>query len=151
MTASTSATNTICARSVRRIKRSPNRRPREGGDLVSALIEAWNVIFKRGPRVRGDDGLGVPPVTEAVDRVDGGERRVYRLELAPDALHVRGDGRVVDHDVRIAHQALAILDVARIARERVHEPELGQREIDRRLAPGRLEALHVEAQRAALE
>src|SRR3954470_2391346 len=124
MTASTSATSTICARSVRRIQLS---------------------------RRRFNAASGVPSIPEAVDSVDGGELRIYRLELAPDALHVRGDGRVVDHDVRIAHQALAILDVARIARERVHEPELGQREIDRRLTPGRLEALHVEAQRPALE
>src|SRR5690349_24302248 len=116
MTASTSATSTICARSVSRMRIS-----------------------------------GVPAVAQTVHRVDGVEGAVHRLELAADALHVRGDGRVVDHDVRVAHQRFAILDVPGIASERVHEPELGEREIDRRAAPARLETLHVELERPALD
>src|SRR5207247_9841038 len=76
---------------------------------------------------------------------------IYGLELAPDALHVRGDGRVVDHDVRVAHQLLAVLDVPGKARERMHQPEFREREIDRGVAPRGLEALHVEPERPALE
>src|SRR5437773_10544796 len=94
---------------------------------------------------------GVPAISQAVDRVDGGESCVHGLELAPDALHVRSDGRVVDHDVRVAHQLLAVLDVPGEARERMHQPEFRQREIDCGVAPRGLEALHVEPERPALE
>ena len=79
------------------------------------------------------------------------EAGVDALELAADALDVRGDGRVVDHDVRVAHQLVAVLHVPREARERVHQPELGQREVDDLAAPRDREALHVQAQRAALD
>src|SRR5262249_29875717 len=62
------------------------------------------------------------PIAKAIDRVDRGELTIDRLEFPADPLDVRGDGRVVDHDVRVAHQLLAILDVAGKARERMHQP-----------------------------
>ena len=68
--------------------------------------------------------------------------------LRADALHVRGDGAVVDHHVGVAHQRVAVLHVAGMARERVHHPELGQREVDGRAAPGRGHALRRRARAA---
>ena len=67
--------------------------------------------------------------------VDPVERRVERQELAPDALDVRRDRAVVDDDVGVAHQRVAVLDVAGMARERVHHPELGEREVDALAVP----------------
>src|SRR5436190_20845646 len=100
---------------------------------MTARTSATSTSFERRPtRKRTRCFSGVPSISEAVDGIDRAEFLVGGLELAPDALDVRGDGGVVDHDVRVAHQLLAILHMARIARERVHQPELGQREIDAR-------------------
>ena len=51
--------------------------------------------------------------------------------------------------LRVAHQRVAVLDVAGKARERVHHPELGQREVDALAVPVRGQPLHVERERAA--
>src|SRR6185369_1022802 len=102
-------------------------------------------------RVTFMGGSGVPAVAEAVDRVDGDERRVGGLELAADPLHVRSDRGVIDDDVRVAHELLALLHVAREARQGMDEPELGQRQLHGAAVPRGLEALHVELERAALE
>jgi hypothetical protein len=75
--------------------------------------------------------------------------RVDCGELAADALDVRRDRAVVDDDVRIAHQAVAVLHVARILGERMDHPELGQRQVDAPAVPLRHEALRVERQRPA--
>ena len=79
------------------------------------------------------------------------KRRIDRLELAPDALHVRRDRAVVDDDVGVAHQRIAVLHVAGKARERMHHPELGQREVHALAVPVDGEALQVERKRSALE
>jgi len=88
---------------------------------------------------------------DAVDGVDGVERRVRGEKLAADALDVRGDGAVVHHQVGVTHQLLPALHVLGKLGERVHHPELGERELDRLLAPVHAEALQVERERAALE
>src|SRR6185295_888711 len=106
-------------------------------------------IASRGPARRT---LLLPPaVAHAVDALDAVEAGVERHELLADALDVRGDRAVVHHHARLAHQLLAVLDVAGMARERVDDPELRQREVDARAAPARDDPLHVEAQRSALD
>src|SRR6266540_4590287 len=102
-------------------------------------------------KLRRMPASSVPAVAEAVDRIDRPELLVDGLKLAPDALDVRRDGRVVDDDVRVAHQLLPVLDVARKARERMHQPELGQREVHGVSAPRGLEALHIESERHTLQ
>src|SRR5512135_2680737 len=94
---------------------------------------------------------GLPAVAHAVDRVDSVERGIDGEELVPYALHVRSDRGVVDDQVCFAHQLVAILDVARELGERVHHPELRQRERDGSTLPAYAEALQVERERAALE
>ncbi len=64
-------------------------------------------------------------------------------------LDVRGDGVVVQDHVRGVHQLLPVLDVSRIARECVHDPELRQRQSHRRAVPCRLHLLAVDRQRTA--
>ena len=41
--------------------------------------------------------LGVREKPPGDDDLDGRERRIHREEFLADALHVRGDGAVVDH------------------------------------------------------
>src|ERR1700728_3425824 len=53
----------------------------------------------------------IPHTVRGLDRI---EARIERLEFASDALHVRGDGVVVEHDIRRIHQLLAILHVPRM-------------------------------------
>src|SRR5579871_499811 len=57
-----------------------------------------------------------PSIPHAVHRLDRVEARLERLELASNALHVRGDRVVVEHDVRRIHQLLPVLDVPGMAR-----------------------------------
>src|SRR4051812_5111098 len=86
----------------------------------------------------------VPAVTHAVDRRNAAKRRIQRDELAANALDVRSDGAVVDDDAGVAHQAVAILDMAGESRHRMHHPELGQGEIDAPAVPLGGQALKVE-------
>jgi hypothetical protein len=78
-----------------------------------------------------------------VDRV---ERGIDRDEFLAHALDVRGDGRVVDHDLGVAHQLVAAFHMARKAYERVHHPEFGhgQRHVD--AVPGHAHALGLDHQ-----
>src|SRR5215471_8009905 len=69
------------------------------------------------------------------------ERGVHGAELAAYALDVRSDGAVVHHDVRLAHQLVAVLDVPRKPGERMDHPELRQREFDAAAAPRDREAI----------
>ena len=74
------------------------------------------------------------------------------MELAADALDVRRDRAVVDDDVGVAHQCVAVLHVARMARERMHHPELGERERHAlRRATSAVSRLTSSAKLAALE
>ena len=56
---------------------------------------------------------------------------------------------VVEHGLRRVHQLLAILDVARIARHRVHEPEFGERQSDRSVPPQDPHPVRVDLELAA--
>src|SRR6266852_8755419 len=80
---------------------------------------------------RGKKGSRFPPVAHAVHRIDLLERRIDRGEFPADALHVRGDRALVYDQVRLAHEPLAVFHVAGEFRERVHHPELGERQPDR--------------------
>src|SRR5262245_5590037 len=71
-----------------------------------------------------------PAIAHAVDALDAVEAGVERRELPADALDVRGDGAVVHHHARLAHELLAVLDVPRVTGERVDDPELGERQVD---------------------
>src|SRR6185295_4214661 len=71
--------------------------------------------------------------------------------FAPYPLDVRGDRAVVDDGVRLAHQGVAVLDVTGKARERMHHPELRQREIDAPVVPVDGEALEIERKRSVLQ
>ena len=64
---------------------------------------------------------------------------------------MRGDRALVHDEVRLAHEALAVFHVAGKFRERVHHPELGERQPDGPAFPRRAEALRVELERPALE
>src|SRR6185436_16737831 len=106
-------------------------------------------IASRGPARRT---LRLPPaIAHAVDALDPVEARVERSELPANALDVRGDRAVVHHHARLAHQLLAVLDVAGMPGERVDDPELREREVDARAPPAGRHALQVDPQRAALD
>src|SRR5215831_893633 len=106
-------------------------------------------IASRGPARRT---LRLPPaVAHAVDALDAVEPGVERRELPADALDVRGDRAVVHDHARLAHQLLAVLDVPGVAGERVHDPELRQRQVHALAAPARLHALQVDHERPALD
>ncbi len=77
--------------------------------------------------------------------------RLEHLELPADALDVRGDGVVVEHDVRRVHELLAVLHVAGMLRERVHDPELRQRQQHHLAVPLHLHAFGIERERAAAD
>src|SRR5262245_20284844 len=94
---------------------------------------------------------GEPAIAHAVRGFDGGEGGVEGEELPADALDVRGDRVVVEHDVRGVHELLAILHVAGETRQRVHEPELRHRERYRLIVPERSHAIRIETQGAALQ
>src|ERR1700676_1458211 len=96
-------------------------------------------------------GFGVPAIAHAVHGVDAVEQRVEDKKFSADALDVRGDGGIVNDDLGIAHQAVAILDVAGKPGQRVNHPELGQSEVNSLAAPLRCEALEIELQLAALD
>ena len=64
---------------------------------------------------------------------------------------MRGHGGVIDDDLGVAHQAVAILDVSGKPGERVHHPEFGEGEIDALAVPLRVEALQIQRERAALD
>src|SRR6266852_6139305 len=100
---------------------------------------------------RRGKGSRLPPVAHPVHCVDLRERRIDRGEFPADALHVRGDRALVHDQVRIAHKTLAVFHVAGEFRERVHHPELGERQRDGLVFPRRGEALRVELQGPALE
>src|SRR4030088_756393 len=96
-------------------------------------------------------GVGVPAIAHAVHGVDAVERWVEDKKFSADALDVRGDGGIVDDDLRVAHHAVAILDVTRKRSQRMDHPELGKREIHTLAVPLRREALEIELQLAALD
>src|SRR5439155_16192827 len=76
---------------------------------------------------------------------------IHCEKFAADALDVRSDGGIVDDDRGVAHEAVAVLDMTRKLGERVHHPELGQREIDACILPLRVETLQIEQEVAALD
>src|ERR1700682_706326 len=88
-------------------------------------------------------GFGVPAIARGVHGVDAVERRDEDKKFSGDALDVRGDGGIVDDDLCIAHQTVAILDVTRKPSQRMDHPELGQREIHALAIPLRREALEI--------
>ncbi len=90
-----------------------------------------------------------PAIPHAIDGLDAVELRLEHLELPPDALDVRGDGVVVEHDVRRVHELLAVLHVAGMLREGVHDPELRQRKQHHLAVPLHLHAFGIERERAA--
>src|SRR5262245_30056990 len=92
-----------------------------------------------------------PSIAHAVDGLHGVEARIERLELAAQALDMRGDGVVVEHDVGRVHELLAILDVAGMTRERVQYPELGQGKQHDLAVPLRLHPLGIESQRSTVQ
>src|SRR5689334_13263292 len=72
-----------------------------------------------------------PPVAEAVHGVDPRESRVALFELASQSLDVAVDRALGDPGVvgvRLLHQLLACLDVARVAREGLQQQELRDRQ-----------------------
>jgi hypothetical protein len=71
--------------------------------------------------------------------------------LARTRLTCDGDSGVVHHELRVAHQLIPVLDVARVPRKRMHDPEFRQRELDPPAPPLRAEALEIELERSALE
>ena len=64
---------------------------------------------------------------------------------------MRGDRRVVDDDLRLAHQLIAILHVAGKAHERVHHPEFGHGQRHVRVVPGDAHAFGFELERTVLD
>src|SRR5579872_2845258 len=93
---------------------------------------------KPGPR---RSAAAMPAIAHAVDAFDRIERGIERRELAADALDVRGDGAVVDREVGFPHQRVAVFHMAGKFRQRMHDPEFSQRELDLLLPPMRLQAL----------
>ena len=93
-----------------------------------------------------------PAIAHAVDGVDAVERRIDRLELAADALDVRGDRAVVDH--RCSPRASARRGPSRGPGWRASACTI-QNSVSVRstglVAPARGHALDVERQRAAHE
>src|SRR6266853_5707618 len=85
--------------------------------------------------------FGVPAIAHAVHGVDTVERWIEGKKFSADALDVRGDGGIVDDDLCVAHQTVAILDVTRKPSQRMDHPELGQRELHALAIPLRREAL----------
>ena len=71
------------------------------------------------------------------------------MELAANALDVRRDRVVVEDGLCGIHELLPVLDVPRVARQRVDQPELGQRQADRLVLPVNRHALRVDVQVAA--
>src|SRR6266404_7111168 len=116
--------------------------------LKAAGMTAYREPFARASILLG---FGVPAIAHAVHGVDAVERWVEDKKFSADALDVRGDGGIVDDDLCVAHQTVAILDVTRKPSQRVDHPELGQREIHALAIPLRREALEIELQLAALD
>src|SRR5512146_3329115 len=78
---------------------------------------------------RSDTGASLhPAVTHPVDGLQRVECRFDVLELAPYTLHVRGDGVVIEYDVGGVHELLTVVYVPRMTRQRMDDPELGERE-----------------------
>src|SRR4051812_1010895 len=74
--------------------------------------------------------FSAPAIAHAVDGFDRVEFRIDGRDLLADALDVRSDRAFVDDHVRVAHQLPAALHVSRQARERMHDPELRDGELD---------------------
>src|SRR5689334_24492830 len=75
----------------------------------------------------------------------------WSSDVCSSDLDVRGHGALVDDEVRLAHQRIAVLHVAREFRQRVHHPELGERELHGTVLPRRGEALRSEERRVGKE
>src|SRR6185312_11844533 len=95
--------------------------------------------------------VGTPAVAHAIHRIDGIKVGVDCEKLLPDALHVRGDRAVVDHDLCVSHELIAVLYVTWKLREAVHHPELCQRQIDRTAAPTHREPPKIQSQCPAVQ
>ena len=81
------------------------------------------------------------PYTVAIRSNDGSTaRNLRRMRLMCDVIVLSSTTML-----RVAHQRVAVLDVARVARQRMHHPELGQREVDALAVPVGGQALHVDA------
>ena len=61
---------------------------------------------------------------------------------------MRGDGAVIHHDMHLAHQLIAVFDMAGEFGQRMHNPELSEREFDGLAAPLHGKAVQVERERA---
>src|SRR5215470_9012982 len=97
----------------------------------------------------GSGGLFDPAVAHAVDGLQAVECWLDALELAPDALHVRGDGVVIEHHIGRIHELLTAAHVSGMAGERMHDPELGERQQHHPVVPLHLHALGIEGERSA--
>jgi hypothetical protein len=86
------------------------------------------------------------PFIDGLNRIEGG---VDFDEFAPQPFDMRRDGVVIQNHVCRVHQLLPVLDVAGIAGERVHDPELGQAQRHRCAVPRGLHLLGVDQQGAA--
>ena len=56
--------------------------------------------------------------------------RLNLLKFLSHALDMRRDRTVVDNDIGFTHQLLAIFHMAGITRQRMHNPELGQGQVE---------------------
>src|SRR5215470_8217485 len=105
--------------------------------------------FSRRPAPRSST-FAMPAIAHTVHALDGIERVIERGELATDAFDVRGNGAIVYRQAGLAHQRIPVLHVARILRQRMHDPEFGQGQLERLPGPPRFHALEVQVEPAAL-
>ena len=83
-----------------------------------------------------DCRLLVPSVPHAVYGFDSVEIGVICCELASNSLDMRRNGRIVEYHIGRIHELLSAFYMTSVARQRMHEPEFGQRQPDGRLLDG---------------